>query len=64
MVFLGRPYHFKFFKACLPQTLFGPLLNTLSHFFRLFSLLLSIITYKHYLAVVAASAIVFPNGSL
>ena len=27
----GRPYHFKFFKDCLPQILFGPFLNTLSH---------------------------------
>ena len=29
MVCLGRPYHFKFFKACLPQVLLGPFLNTL-----------------------------------
>ena len=28
---LGRPYHFKFFKGCLPQILLGPFLNTLSH---------------------------------
>ena len=27
----GRPYPFKFFEACLPQILLGPLLNTLSH---------------------------------
>ena len=26
-----RPYHFKFFKGCLPQSLFGSFLNTLSH---------------------------------
>ena len=25
---LGRPYHFKFFKDCLPQILLGPFLNT------------------------------------
>ena len=28
---LSRPYHFKFFKGCLPQILLDPLLNTLSH---------------------------------
>ena len=28
---LGRPYHFKFFKGCLPQILLGPFLNTLTH---------------------------------
>ena len=27
----SRPYLFKFFKRCLPHTLFGPFLNTLSH---------------------------------
>ena len=26
----GRPYHFKFFKGCLPQILLGPFLNTLT----------------------------------
>ena len=26
----SRPYHVKFFKACLPQILLGPFLNTLS----------------------------------
>ena len=31
MVFLCRPYHFKFFKGCLSQILLGPFLNTLSH---------------------------------
>ena len=25
---LGRPYHFKFFKGCLPQISLGPFLNT------------------------------------
>ena len=30
MVCLGRPYHFHFFKGCLPQILLGPFLNTLS----------------------------------
>ena len=29
---LGRPYHFTFFKGCLPQISLGPFLNTLSHF--------------------------------
>ena len=27
------PYHFKFFKGCLPQILLSPFLNTLSHIF-------------------------------
>ena len=31
MVCLSRPYHFKFFKGCLPQLSHGPFLNTLSH---------------------------------
>ena len=31
MVCLGRPYHFKLFKDCLPQILLGPFLNTLTH---------------------------------
>ena len=31
MVPLGRPYHFKCFKGCIPQILLGPFLNTLSH---------------------------------
>ena len=31
MVYLSRPYPFKFFKGCLPQNLLSPLLNTLSH---------------------------------
>ena len=26
----SRPYHFKFFKSCLPQILLGPSLNTMS----------------------------------
>ena len=30
MVCLSRPYHFKFFKGCLPQILLGPFLNTLN----------------------------------
>ena len=29
----GRPYHFKFFKGCLPQILLGLFLNTLSRIF-------------------------------
>ena len=32
LVSLGRTYHFKFFKGCLPQTLIGPVFNTLTHF--------------------------------
>ena len=31
MVSLNRPYHFKFFKGCLPQVLLGPFLNSLTH---------------------------------
>ena len=31
---LSRPYPFKFFKDCLPQTLLGPFLNILSEIFR------------------------------
>ena len=31
MVCLGRRYHFKFFKGCLPQILLSSFLNTLSH---------------------------------
>ena len=27
----GRPYHFIFFKGCLPQILLGSFLNTLTH---------------------------------
>ena len=30
IVCLGRPYHFKFFKDCLPQSLLDPFLDTLS----------------------------------
>ena len=26
----SRPYHFKLFKGCLPQILFGPFLNNLT----------------------------------
>ena len=33
MICLGRPYHFKFFKGCLPQILLGPFLNTLTDLF-------------------------------
>ena len=31
MVCLSRPYHFIFFKGCLPQTLLGPFFNILTH---------------------------------
>ena len=32
ILYMGsRPNHFKFFKACLPQILLGPFLNTLTH---------------------------------
>ena len=30
MICQSRPYHFKFFKGCLPQMLLGPFLNTLT----------------------------------
>ena len=33
MVYLGRPYHFKFFRGCLPQIVLGPFLNSLTHFY-------------------------------
>ena len=33
MVFLSRPYHFKFCKGCFPQISLGPLLNTFPHFY-------------------------------
>ena len=32
-IYWSRPYHFKFFKGCLPQILLSPFLNTLSHIF-------------------------------
>ena len=31
MVYLGRPYHFKFFNGCLPQNLIGPFVSSLTH---------------------------------
>ena len=31
VVCLARPYHFKFFKGCLPQILLGPFLDILPH---------------------------------
>ena len=33
LVCLGKPYHFTFFKGCLPQILLSPFLNTLCHVF-------------------------------
>ena len=33
MFCLGRPYHFKFFKDCLPKILLEPFLNSLTHIF-------------------------------
>ena len=30
MVCLNRPYHFKFFKGCVPRISFGPFLNNLT----------------------------------
>ena len=30
MAGLGRPYHFKFVKGCLPRILVSPFFNTLS----------------------------------
>ena len=38
---LSRPYHFKFFKGCLPQILLGPFLNTLTHLFLNFIILMA-----------------------
>ena len=34
MICFGRPYHFKFFEACLPQILLDLFLNTLTHILR------------------------------
>ena len=31
MIWSSRPHHFKFFKGCLPSTLLGPFMNTLTH---------------------------------
>ena len=31
MVYLSKPYHFKFLKGSLPQILLGTFLNTLNH---------------------------------
>ena len=33
MVCLGRPYHLKLFKGCLPQILLGSFLNNLTHIY-------------------------------
>ena len=33
LVCLGKPYHFTFFKGCLPQIILSPFLNTLCHVF-------------------------------
>ena len=33
MVYLSKPYSFKFFKGYLPQILLGQFLNTLSYFY-------------------------------
>ena len=33
LVCLIRPYHFRFFKGCLPQLSLGPFWNTLSHIY-------------------------------
>ena len=46
MVYLSRPYHFKFFKGCLPQILFGLFLNTLTHFRNWFILYFSIVSLQ------------------
>ena len=45
MVCLGRPFHFKFFKACLPQILLGQFLNTFSHIIRQQNYLVSKMLY-------------------
>ena len=39
MVWLSRPYPFKFFKGCLLQILLGPFLNTLSHLYLVLEML-------------------------
>ena len=47
MVYLSRPYPFRFFIGCLPQILLGPLLNTL---FQLIQFLINIpIEFMHVL---------------
>ena len=43
LVCLSTPYHFKFFKGCLPQVLLGPFLNILNHM--LFILTLSLLNH-------------------
>ena len=35
VIWSNRPYHFKYFKGCLPEILLGPLLNTFSQIFLL-----------------------------
>ena len=36
MVYLSKPYPFKFFKDCLPEILLGAFLNILSHMYEQF----------------------------
>ena len=57
MVCLGRTYHFKFFKGCLPQILLGPFLNTLSHMVHQRQLIFFMVALK-YLAVTELSVAV------
>ena len=45
MVCLGRPYHIKIFKDCLPQILLSLYLNTLPHTKETWLLHFSIITF-------------------
>ena len=33
VVYLGRPYHYQFFKGYLPNILLGAILNTLLHIY-------------------------------
>ena len=48
MVCLCRPYHFKFFKDCLPQILLSPFLNTLNHLISLFFVLYRVIQRRYF----------------
>ena len=48
MVFLSRPYHFKFFTGCLPQILLGPFMNTLTQLFCLFLIPCKCVTYWNF----------------
>ena len=61
MVCLSRPYPFKFFKDCLPQILFGPFLNILSHLIITTPKILVVLIYKTKIVLLQNSGIVFEN---